>query len=1091
MSIPPLSIHSLTQVLNLTNLTSNEQIKENSNIINHYKKLPKYSEYLLHIIMDKTNQIQDDIKLNASIQLKNIIRQYWKFNEGKDNSSLIFNEEKPITIISNEDKHFIRYNIFDAIFLSINMDNIRIMKQLNQCIKHILNFDFETIINFKEILSKKISEFFKSNYPKNVYCGIIILYQLSKIYEFENNERKKIYIDFFLSNSINSSLLNIFSQCSDINNETQAMFANKIIKIYFKNLTHGTNLNLIYFENSIQNFDKFLSLCIFIIQTLINNNNVIVWKSKYISYKLIESILKKFFKNVQNKKINNEIENYIYNDLSEKIYKTLKTIYINVKETPKYANTQCKCLLYKIFTFFIYKRHELICQDILLLFINNNEMLMQCVYDSMITEENINLFFSDPKAYINNSIEIDNNYGTIRNSTYHLLYAIMQYKENNNKCLFFNLYELLTDILSNNEKDVIVENENLSNLLKQNKNSLSDISFIKHSLIKESILFILQNVNSLLIKFSNKTKVTIENLLEKYIITSFQSSCPFLIERACTFIELLRDYYIQNENLVISITKNICNLLEKNDYLPIRIMSGLAAPTLLRYNKVQVLLKGNVKILLSLYIKIMNEIETEEIIECVGEIVKYFKKEVREYIVQLSDYLINYFIKINKESQNDNDNDEEDKGFNIITISNQIIQTMGEIIRIFISDEDIYSKIINHINIILSYCINCDYYSIGRLEDGLDLLNDILVSSSNSQKNIFIIHKSLWMFYINMLNTVIGSPQERKEFKSQFSFDKIYEGYGVDYINDICKIMSYYIYKDGNTFLNGRDNNNLSYYEYTIEFISIVFDLCEKKKSLADIYSIVKFSNLIFELFRGKVDLLYKSYIDNFDGKFSSNEKNILFVNSRYKNIITECISSLIIYNPNYISSFNNIIIFWLNNIEKCTTKKQYKINLISLCSFLLNINEQKINDEIIKQVILLIYSLLSKFNAPSTSNTSETKKKQIINTNNNLDDEREEDLNDKVDELIDFYNDIHNNNDNEQLEEDDYLDDDEENLSNDYEEDNEFPTEISKQNEINCAKKSFELLNNQSVEKIKIICGEELLQKLNNIIVNSSQSNI
>ena len=73
------------------------------------------------------------------------------------------------------------------------MDNIKIMKQLNQCIKHILNFDFETIINFKEILSKKISEFLKSNYPKNVYCGIIILYQLSKIYEFENNERNHIF----------------------------------------------------------------------------------------------------------------------------------------------------------------------------------------------------------------------------------------------------------------------------------------------------------------------------------------------------------------------------------------------------------------------------------------------------------------------------------------------------------------------------------------------------------------------------------------------------------------------------------------------------------------------------------------------------------------------------------------------------------------------------------------------------------------------------------------------------------------------------------------------------------------------------------
>ena len=247
MSIPTLSIYSLIEVLDIKNISSNNQIQNNFLIINEYKKLPKYCQYLIQIILDTSNKIKEDIKLNASIQLKNIIRQYWKFNEGKDNNSLIFNEEKPIIIINNEDKSYVRNNIINAIVLSINMTNLKIMKQLTQCIKHILNFDFEIIINFKENLSKTVSDLFQNNNQKNVYCGIIILYQLTKIYEFENNERKKIFIDFFISNSINSSLLNILYQCIDINNETQAIFVKKILKIYFKNLTHSSKLDLLFF----------------------------------------------------------------------------------------------------------------------------------------------------------------------------------------------------------------------------------------------------------------------------------------------------------------------------------------------------------------------------------------------------------------------------------------------------------------------------------------------------------------------------------------------------------------------------------------------------------------------------------------------------------------------------------------------------------------------------------------------------------------------------------------------------------------------------------------------------------------------------
>ena len=116
-----LNIDNLSKYLNINNLSSNEQINLNQNYISYYKTQPNYPIILMQIIINNDNKpnINSDIKLNASIQLKNFIKNYWKFSEQKNNNNFNNNINNDIIIINENIKKNIKENIIDIILYSI------------------------------------------------------------------------------------------------------------------------------------------------------------------------------------------------------------------------------------------------------------------------------------------------------------------------------------------------------------------------------------------------------------------------------------------------------------------------------------------------------------------------------------------------------------------------------------------------------------------------------------------------------------------------------------------------------------------------------------------------------------------------------------------------------------------------------------------------------------------------------------------------------------------------------------------------------------------------------------------------------------
>ena len=285
-----LTINKLISVLTITDKDNNTLQNDQKNF-EYYKTQRKFASLLLTIASNKENSYPKDISLNAAIQLKNFIDVNWKFGKDKLTNRIFCVDDKDIIIIGTEDKYFIRNNILDAIINSVEKEDIKLLKQFNQILKKILKFDFKNKWNTPFI--EYIKKCFESKNQKIIYGGILLLHQLSKVFEYEDKETMKTYNQVLIE--LNHYLLFFINDCKSFNNSVQALVLYKIFKIFYKNFLGAIPEFLLLDEN----FEKWSENLVIILKTpipqqYISDKKNIFWKVKKICFQIITKITSKF-----------------------------------------------------------------------------------------------------------------------------------------------------------------------------------------------------------------------------------------------------------------------------------------------------------------------------------------------------------------------------------------------------------------------------------------------------------------------------------------------------------------------------------------------------------------------------------------------------------------------------------------------------------------------------------------------------------------------------------------------------------------------------------------------------------------------------
>ena len=1045
-----LSASMLSSVLQVNNINI-ATLRENEKKNNYYKTLPNYSPLLLMISCNTSKEYSSEIALNASIQLKNYIKFYWKNIE---NPKIISDEENKI-IISEEDKNYLRKNIIEAIIYIVEVENMSILKQYKQCIKVILNYDFKNNkIENKEFINNIIA-CLNSKSLKKIYAGIILFGQFSKIFEFDNEERQKIYNDELIK--VNNYLISSLYECKDINDTIQANFANKILKIFFRSF-QGAVPELFTQENI---FDKWINYVVNVIKTPISEKNIIninnenirkniFYKLKRVCYQIITRIIQKFIK-YTNKKDKTPFEKMINDKYITIFFELYKTIFVKCFNNKEFIDDYGKTCIYNFFSLIMENKDFK--QKVIDLFINdnNNILLNHIINDCFLTYQDLELWQNDPKKFLGEKLDEIGDILTKRYNSCKLFSSIWLYKDNKTgKYIYYKiLYEFLCNTLINESKNLELEKQNLLNKL-NNKPYYSIYNEINYCLRKESIFYIIKSNSNFVLKYS---KDSFENFIENIIYPEFASPCAILREQACDFINNFRQYNYSNKTLIENITKGLSYLMMNDPVLQVRFESAMALSSILKQKNVKELLKGNILSLLKIYIKLMEETDLEEIMDSLQEVVQNFTEESKIYIVQLSEYLNKYFIKLvnninNKEKNEENEIDE-------YSLINNIINTFCNFIHYFVNDGEIYPKIENYVDDLIKFCINIQ--PDDKLEEGINLIKEILIYCKALPKHVL-------KFFIPLINIIIGDEH----------FDL--NLYGNENISKIAELICFYIFKDNvelllNTYDKEGKNQLL---HYIIKYMQFIITNCDKENN-NDYYEYTYIFHICINLFgkyKNKVEFICEQILELIISKYKNNNIQKLL------DYICLLLSACFIYYPEkcliYLekkSCIKDIFMLWFLHIDKINNYKYLKYTLFAICS-IITLDKNHQNKLIIDNIKLFVDKILKLIDKINERIEKEEKSKNKEKKNKE-EEENEDDLDgdELFKKLIVEGKDISDDEDDDNWEED--------------EDEEDFPeTEVDIQDPILLVKNSFELINQKFPElfnSIIQILGDNV-NKLKNI---------
>jgi len=399
----------------------------------------------------------------------------WRYGQNQQiNISLNFDEDEQIIVISKEDKEYLQTHLPDSLVYSAN--NIKLMKQLSQCVKKICKLSFE---NWKEFLINKILEYFRSGDENQIFAGIIAFLQASKVFEYESGEMKLSFKKAFeILNPFFFSFLE--GLIIKLDSPKAALIIYKIFKIFFKSIQMDVSSVIIepknfeiwnvHFLNVIKyEFPQELRIKTEKTEEVEALAKNIYWKLKKLVFMITYRVYQKYG---YSSSFNNEdISLLNFSKLVEsnyvKIYFDfyLETLYKSkIEFVPEYI----LCLIFK-FLAYLLSRYQLVDELKSHLIVILTDHIIQ---NAKFTVKDFETWTQDPKTYISKVNDLTENYYVLRYTVTQFIKSLVTFKKLNEKgkpvgksiyyldCLnyFVSILEMYEDNISKGiDVDVIIK----------------------------------------------------------------------------------------------------------------------------------------------------------------------------------------------------------------------------------------------------------------------------------------------------------------------------------------------------------------------------------------------------------------------------------------------------------------------------------------------------------------------------------------------------------------------------------------------------------------------------------------------------------
>eukprot|EP00347_Sterkiella_histriomuscorum_P010158 403377381 len=810
-----------------------------------------YASAMLQISQDKSQS--EFIQLSAAIQFQHYVKSAWN---PSSYGRKVTKDGYEAPSIEEVDKSIVKDYLIKCIY---EQENHLITKQYLTALETILKHEYPR--KWPGIV-EKILEFLQNEEDKTQVLGLQLLYSLGKGLSKCPNLEWKTKLGH--NNTIVSQTFNYVGQIVDrkmnLNNQKSQEIVYLILKIferfnipelceYFKNVQFLDPWMSLFKQILDKQIDPELLKSTDLTDEIIDKENHIEWKQKSkcarITYLIFYKYQSSHFLNRDQESMSITLKQRFLNGILESHLKLIFSKPHNFVATESLVNA---CRLFQL----AISNKELI--ESLRLPIE--QFLTQVVIQSCkITEKDLLELQEDQSEYIrkqelkDNEEIIDQKLTMTSLLEYICSFKIKQPKENGQKQKAQPV-PMQGDFYFKKFFEFCIENLNQYQALQSQDWKL-----------KESILYLIQKLSRHFTDIKNRDIITqdhIDQFIGQHVLPELQS--PHVLMKISA-IRLIGNFYrfsYKTEEMQVIIFEGYIQSIQDQNNL-VRYYAAANLPLLLNHKIIFNLTKIKLSLVLKEYLKLLTELEEEEIIKALKLFLDVYQNDITAEAWDIIFELINCFQNCYKpEDQILCLND-----VNFRRKENVAIQCLSSINTILGSISE-NQELLKRIERVLSSTIQKIFqnYENTSQDISLEMCKILLLLVNQSQDKISDL---LWSNYPIIINLIIGKcklqPLQVKVINEENSDSEEdrnqYSNVGIAYDEkDIFNsIIQGYIKIDPQTLLKKRVNPEQTYFDITIEYIQIVMQL-ETKLQLRNLdeVRVTKTLILLIEQLKGQIN---------------------------------------------------------------------------------------------------------------------------------------------------------------------------------------------------------------------------------------------
>lgn len=549
-----------------------------------------------------------------------------------------------------------------------------------------------------------------------------------------------------------------------------------------------------------------------------------------------------------------------------------------------------------------------------------------CIPLLKINQKDMEFWEHDQVQYIYSQYSTINDHNIIKNASKDLIEVLLKQISQNGQPLVYNFIEFIITSL------------------RDSKNSRSGQPLTPPE--REAILHALEHSYKLVEKHEPIME-KVEEILCEFIIPEMFNEHAVLRSRACGVFNSFGLQKIKNEAGYIKACEGICKNLTSGE-LPVQVRAAEALHTLIVHKPAQNLLENDLAHVLDVVVKLMNQIDLDELVNSLEAIIAYFSDKISPFATNLVEELCESFLRYKnnaekqKESQNPEMQDEELKGEDLETLeageselaAELCLSAICNILKSNLSPkvlEDIAPKILTLLDInILSKDSVC-------VEKSLSFLNLLLYRFEK-------LNDHLLFYYPILCYLVIGKPEQKIEMDLSVFPDTLQKvirepgifEFGIFDLDIIVGCFLNFMSKAKEEFLSASDIFGFGFVDLLFKVVQKMGDDCLSNENDKQLCLGVRLFMGLLENFKGKIDNLLPKIFEIVSELMTMERSYSL------KSVLVQAVAMMFWYNSSFTirllkekGILKMVLEAWFKNVEVFTTDLEKEKELYGICGIL------------------------------------------------------------------------------------------------------------------------------------------------------------